>query len=303
MMQHTEPVTAIITITTITVIARMRMILPPDEKSVNLGDSHLSIEGLVDIHVHILPGLDDGAKTRDDAIAMTAIAAKHGTSRIVATPHVDPLRLRHGSRQVKTIKEEVDSLKESIASCGLSVQVMPGMEIAIAPDLVGYLDRGEVIPVADAGKYVLVEFPFQMIPSYAEEEIFNMAANGYIPIIAHPERNASVIHNPNVLIPFLKAGALAHVNADSLTGREGQRPRKTAEILLSHGLAHIIASDGHSSTSRRPRLDLAFEIAASLMGKDEALKTVRDTPLAIALGEDVSVPEPEEYKARRKWWL
>ncbi len=280
----------------------MKTILSPGEENVNPGDSHLSIEGLVDIHVHILPGLDDGAKTRDDAIAMATVAAKHGTSWIVATPHVDPLHLRQGPRKVETIKEEVDSLQKSIASCGLSIQVMPGMEIAIAPDIVGHLNRGEVMTVADGGKYVLIEFPFQMIPSYAEEEIFNIAAYGYIPIIAHPERNASVIHNPNVLIPFLKAGALAHVNADSLTGREGWRPRKTAEILLSHGLAHFIASDGHSSTSRRPRLDLAFEIAAGLVGEDEALKTVRDTPLAIVLGEDVSVCEPEVYKVRRKWW-
>ncbi len=278
------------------------MILPPDERSVAFSDSQLSIEGLVDIHVHILPGLDDGAKTRDDAIAMATVAAERGTSRIVATPHVDPLHLRRGGIQVETIKRTVDSLQEAITSCGLSIQVMPGMEIAIAPDLVGHINRGEVITVADGGKYVLVELPFQMIPSYAEQEIFNMAANGYIPIIAHPERNASVIHNPNVLIPFLKAGALAHVNADSLTGREGPRPQKTAEILLSHGLAHIIASDGHSSTSRRPRLDRAFEIAARLVGEDRALKTVKDTPLAVVLGEDVSVCEPEAYKARRKWW-
>mgnify|MGYP003745753885 CR=1 FL=1 len=280
----------------------MKMILPPDEKSADLGDSHFSIEDLVDIHVHILPGLDDGAKTRDDSIAMATIAAKCGTSRIVATPHVDPLRLRHSSQQVEIIKRAVDSLQKSIISCGLSVQVMPGMEIAMAPDLVGYLNRGEVMTVADGGKYVLIELPFQMIPSYTEQEIFNIAASGYIPIIAHPERNASVIHNPNILIPFLKAGALAHVNADSLTGREGPKSQKTAEILLSHGLAHIIASDGHSSTSRQSRLDRAFEIAARLVGEDKALKTVRDIPLAIVLGEDVSVPEPEEYKTRRKWW-
>lgn len=280
----------------------MKMILPPDERSVDFSDSHLSIDGLVDIHVHILPGLDDGAKTPDDAIAMATVAAKCGTSRIVATPHVDPMRLRHGSQQVETIKRAVDSLQESITSCGLSIQVVPGMEIAIAPGLAGYLSRGEVMTVADGGKYILVELPFQMIPSYAEEEIFNMAANGYIPIIAHPERNASVIHNPNTLIPFLRAGALAHVNADSLTGREGPRPQKTAEILLSHSLAHIIASDGHSSTSRRPGLDRAFESAARLMGEDKALKTVRDIPLAIVLGKDISVPEPEVYKSPRKWW-
>ncbi len=220
------------------------------------GDSRLSVEGFVDIHVHILPGLDDGAKPEGGAIAMATVAAKRGTSKIVA----------------------------------------------MTPDLVGYLTRGEVMPVSDRGKYVLVELPFQTIPSYAEEEVFNMAASGYIPIIAHPERNASVIRNPNVLIPFLKAGALAHVNAGSLMGREGHRPQETAEILLRHGLAHIIASDGHSATSRQPGLDRAFEIASRLLAEDEALKTVRDIPLAIVHGEDAHVNEPEVYKARRKWW-
>ena len=266
------------------------------------GDSRLSVEGFVDIHVHILPGLDDGAKTEGDAIAMATVATKRGTSKIVATPHVDPLLLPPGATQVETIKRAVNSLQESITSCGISIQVMPGMEIAMTPDLVGYLTRGEVMPVSDRGKYVLVELPFQTIPSYAEEEVFNMAASGYIPIIAHPERNASVIRNPNVLIPFLKAGALAHVNAGSLMGREGHRPQETAEILLRHGLAHIIASDGHSATSRQPGLDRAFEIASRLLAEDEALKTVRDIPLAIVHGEDAHVNEPEVYKARRKWW-
>lgn len=267
-----------------------------------IGDSRLGIEGFVDIHVHILPGLDDGAKTEDDAIAMAGVASACGTAKIVATPHVDPLRLPSGCTQVRTIKKSVDSLQDLIISRGLSIQVMPGMEIAMTPDLVGYLIRGEVMTVSDGGKYVLVELPFQTIPSYAEEEIFNLAANGYTPIIAHPERCQPVIRNPNALMPFLRAGALAHVNAQSLTGKIGHGPQKTAEILLSHGLAHIIASDGHSGTSRQPRLDPAFEIARRLLGEDEALKTVRDIPFAIVHGKDVHVNEPEVYKARRKWW-
>lgn len=267
-----------------------------------IGDSSLSTEGFIDIHVHILPGLDDGAKTERDAIAMANIAAKCGTAGVVATPHVDPLHPPSGCTQVETIKRAAHALKESIDLCDISIEVMPGMEIAMAPGLAACLTRSEVIPVSDSGKYVLVELPFQTIPSYAEEEIFSMAAHGYIPIIAHPERNAEVIRNPNILIPFIAAGALAHVNAGSLMGREGQRPQQTAEILLRHGLAHIIASDGHSLTSRQPRLDRAFEIASRLVGEDEALKMVRDIPRAITLGEDVHVSEPEVYKACRKWW-
>jgi protein-tyrosine phosphatase len=267
-----------------------------------IGDSSLSMEGFVDIHVHILPGLDDGARTKGDAIAMADIAAKCGIREVVATPHVDPSCLPPGCSQVEAIRRAVDSLQESIDSCGISIQVMPGMEIAMTPGLVAYLTRGAVIPVSDSGKYVLVELPFQTIPSYAEEEIFNMAAHGYIPIIAHPERNAEVIRNPNILIPFLNAGALAHVNAGSLMGRAGQRPQEIAEILLRHGLAHIIASDGHSATSRQPGLDRAFEIASRLVGEDKALRMVRDIPLAITLGEDVHVNEPEVYQACRKWW-
>ena len=266
------------------------------------GDSHLSIKGLVDIHVHILPGLDDGAKTRNDAIAMATIAAKCGTSRIVATPHVDPLLLSPGCTQVEIIRRAVKSFQESLETYNLSIKILPGMETAITPDLVGYVNRGEVMTIADRGKYILVELPFQTIPSYAEEEIFNMAASGYIPIIAHPERNAEVIRNPNILIPFLRAGALAHVNAGSLLGQEGHRPQETAKILLSHSLAHIIASDGHSSTSRQSRLDRALEIAIQVLGEDEALRTVKDTPLAVVLGEDVYVKEPEEYKPPWKWW-
>ncbi len=267
-----------------------------------ISEGRLSTEGFVDIHVHILPGLDDGAKAKGDAIEMAAIAAKCGTSGIVATPHVDPLRLPPGRTQQITIKKSVDSLQAAVDSCSLPIRVMPGMEIAITPGLAEYLARGEVMTVSDRGKHVLVELPFQTIPAYAKEEIFNLAANGYIPIIAHPERCAPVIRDPNALVPFLRAGALAHVNARSLTGENGHGPQKTAEILLSHGLAHIIASDGHGGTSRQPRLDQAFQIASRLVGEDEALRMVRDIPLAITLGEDVHVNEPEEYRAPHKWW-
>ncbi len=266
------------------------------------GGNDFSVQGLVDIHVHILPGLDDGARTRDNAIAMAATAKQYGTTRIVATPHVDPLCHISGFSDVKTIRRSVKELQECLDLHGISVQIMPGMEIAIAPNLAGHFDRGELMTVADKGKYVLIELPFQMIPSYAEEEIFNLAASGYTPIIAHPERNAAVIRNPNVLIPFIKAGALTHVNASSLLGQEGHHSQQTARILLSHSLAHIVASDGHSNTSRPCRLDQASEIASQLIGEDKAVKTVRDIPLAIVLGEDVLVDEPEEYRPPRKWW-
>lgn len=265
-------------------------------------DSGFPMKGYVDIHVHILPGFDDGARTEDQAVIMADIASKSGTMKVVATPHIDPSGLAPNCSKAQSVRETTLCIQESIDSHGIPVEVVPGMEIAIAPGLVEHLIRGAIIPISNSTRYVLVELPFQSIPSYAEDEIFNIAAHGYIPIIAHPERNAEVIRNPNVLMPFLRAGALTQVNAGSLLGRGGREPQEATEILITHGFAHIIASDGHSPKSRSPRLNQAFEAASRIVGEGEALKMVRDIPLAITLGKDVKVKEPEVYRAPRKWW-
>ncbi|MGE5593407.1 MAG: tyrosine-protein phosphatase [Betaproteobacteria bacterium] len=269
------------------------------------GENRLSREstvpGAIDIHTHILPGVDDGAKSRDEALAMAKAAQERGTVLVVATPHAD-FAGRRWQGVASTIRSSVAALNAVFESSGLSVRVLPGMEIAVHPRVLELLNRGEALTIGDAGKYVLVELPFQQIPTYAEKAVFDLSSAGYVPVIAHPERCVEVATDPNRMYQLVRAGAMGQVNAGSLAGAFGKSVRQVAETLLRHGLAHVIASDGHSPEDRPCRLDLAFAAASRLVGREAALRAVRDVPHAIVHAETVQIEDPEEY-VRRKWFL
>lgn len=260
-----------------------------------------TLEGAVDVHAHILPGMDDGAQTREDAVAMARAAEKHGTVIVVATPHVD-LASRNRSQVAEIIRGSARTLTAELVSSGLSIRVLPGMEIAIDPHLLSLLSNGEALTIGDNGKYVLVELPFQHVPGYAEKVVFDLSSAGYVPVIAHPERCNEIAKDPNRMYRLVRAGAIGQLNAGSLTGVFGKPTRRVADILLRHGLAHVIASDGHSPTARPCRLDQAFAIASRTLGRKAALRAVRDIPYAMVRGDGVRLEDPERYTPRR-WFL
>lgn len=259
-----------------------------------------AVQGAVDIHTHILPGVDDGAKSREDAFAMARAAQGHGTAIVVATPHMD-FAGKDLAGASGVIRSGAHALAAALASSGMSIRVLPGMEIAMDLHLPSLLECGEALTIGDAGKYVLVELPFQQIPECAEKVVFDLSSAGYVPVIAHPERCAGVARDPNRMYPLVRAGALGQVNAGSLTGAFGRSIRNVAEILLRHRLAHVIASDGHSPADRPCRLDEAFAVASRILGREGALRAVRDIPHAIVHGEGVRSEDPERYIPRR--WL
>lgn len=266
----------------------------------------MALEDAVDIHAHILPRMDDGAQSYDEALDMVEAACKHGTSVIVATPHVD-LGQRDGNGKrggaAAAIRRNTGKLASRVESSGLSVRILPGMELALDPDLLRFVQDGEAVTIGDSGKYVLVELPFQGVPAYAERVVFDLSSHGYVPVIAHPERNAEIAQNPNCLCSLVKAGAIGQVNAGSLMGELGRDTQRASEILLCHGLAHVVASDGHSPASRPCRLDTAFEVASRLVGEEAALRAVREVPHAIVCGRDAVLEEPEEYAPKRRFFF
>jgi len=260
-----------------------------------------AVPGAVDIHVHILPGVDDGARNLNEAIVMAKAAQERGSVLMVATPHAD-FAGRRWQGVASTIRSSVAALNAVFESSGLSVKVLPGMEIAMHPRVLELLRHGDALTIGDAGKYVLVELPFQQIPTYAEKAVFDLSSAGYVPVIAHPERCSEVATDPNRMYRLVRAGAMGQVNAGSLTGAFGRSVRQAAETLLRHGLAHVIASDGHSPEDRPCRLDLAFAAASRLVGREAALRAVRDIPRAVVRAETVQLESPEKF-VRRKWFL
>lgn len=209
---------------------------------------------MIDLHCHILPGLDDGPGSFEESLAMARMAAEDGVRVIVATPHVDE---QYAYPAPELIRELTARLNEMIESDGLPLRVLPGAEVRAAPELVEALQAGRVMTVADQGKYVLVELPFAGHAVYAGDLFFRMQVAGYTPILAHAERIEWLRRHPDLLQQFKDRGVRVQINAESVSGRAGRGLRLEALRLAKEGLADVLASDGHSATRRKPLLSVA----------------------------------------------
>lgn len=249
---------------------------------------------MIDLHSHILPGVDDGARTMDDSLALARDAVIDGISAMVATPHV-----RHDYPTDPAVMAGlVERLRLALAEGGIPLDVLPGGEIALEP-LMGMdaamLDR---FSLGGSGRYVLVEFPYDGWPLPLPEQVDRLVTMGVTPIIAHPERSADVQERPGRLAPLVEAGAMAQITAASLDGRLGRPSYRAAVSLLDQELAHVIASDAHMPGVRAVGMAAA---AASLGDGPLAEWLTREVPAAVVAGE--AIPRrPVAHRRRRGWF-
>lgn len=260
---------------------------------------------MIDLHAHILPGLDDGAETLDESIEMCWRSYQDGVRTIVATPHI--LEGVYPNNR-STILAKVQELNEAIKRLGVGIQtpnselktqnsepslkVLPGADVHFSFDMVQLCENKEMVTVNDKGRYLMVEFDFQGIPYHAEDVLFQMITKGIIPIITHPERNLEIGQKPQRYGEMIRMGCLGQVTAMSLTGGFGAGVRRAAERLLKNRLLHVIASDTHSINRRPPLLSTAVRAAEKIVGNEEAQKMVTEYPQAIVEGRRPCVPEP-----------
>lgn len=226
---------------------------------------------MIDIHCHILPGMDDGPDTLEASTEMARLASAHGTKILVATPHQCN---EEDAQQV--IEDRVADLNVELKARGIALDILPGSEncIFMEPSLarVSGINRGD---------YVLVEFPHAGIPAGADRMLFDLVMTGAIPVIAHPERNVSVLRNPSIVSGFMDAGAVVQVTADSVTGLFGRQVMECAHYLLKKGLVYVLASDGHGTSRRRPVLSAGLEAAREIIGKGAADRLVHENPARV----------------------
>jgi len=210
---------------------------------------------MIDIHTHILPGVDDGAQTVEDAIAMAQAAVNEGITTIIATPH-------HQNGAYDNPKPSVLSLtaalNDELKRRNIALTVLPGQEVRLHGGLLDGLARHEVTALADT-PYILIEFPPDHVPKYTEQLLFDAQVKGWMPIIAHPERNAEIIENPERLYQLVKRGALAQLTASSVTGHFGKKIKTFSFQLIEANLVHFIASDAHNVKNRPFRLREAYD--------------------------------------------
>jgi protein-tyrosine phosphatase len=253
---------------------------------------------LIDIHAHILPGIDDGASSLEQAVAMAESALRDGVSTIVATPHSSELAAGVDPKQVST---RVAELKAALVSRGVKLDIVPGLENYLTPDLVKQAETSPEIALGD-GNGLLVELPLQQYPMYTEQVLFELQILGKQPVLAHPERNAAIQEDLSLLQRLVERGILAQVTAASLTGHFGGRVKKIAEEFVERRLVHVIATDAHSHDgARSPLLSQAVSLASKLVGEETARRMVTEVPDALLKGHQLVVEPPLEPVRRRSW--
>ena len=245
---------------------------------------------MVDVHCHILPGLDDGPKTINDALWMCSIAAEDGISTVVATPH-----MLNGIYDVKPsdIFAAVERLNESCRARGLSIKILPGADIYIDSDLPRLLAKEQLMTIANRFSHIMLELPEESVPDHLNDLLFELQLAGVTPVISHPERNYAIQQDIRLLYKLVDAGNLTQITAGALTGTFGSTVQKTAIQIIKAGLAHLIASDAHDTQRRIPQLSGARKLVEQLLSPEEADLMTSGRARDIINGKYVPIPEVE----------
>ena len=258
---------------------------------------------MIDLHCHILPGLDDGAQTLEDALAMARLATNDGIETIVATPHLfkGGAALPDGD----VFSERKRELERALETERIPVSLKMGAEVHIAHTLMSELGKNRERLVVNGSVYMFVEFPSDHIYPSVRGLIFELMSAGITPIIAHPERNAVFAQKPELLYELVRMGALAQANRGSFVGLYGRTAADAVVRFLESNFIHFIASDGHDTGTLAPILSDAARRAEFLVGREEALALVGANPQAVLEDRDVPyLPSPvDPRKSKRSFHL
>lgn len=250
---------------------------------------------MIDLHCHILPGVDDGAQTLEDSLAMAEKAISQGITHILCTPHHNNGKYKNPKQ---TVIPRVAQLQEELDQRQLPLTVLEGQEVRITGDLLEDMSRDEILFTDLEDTYILIEFPTMDIPAYTEQLFFELRGLGKIPVIVHPERNAKFREDPNRLIPFLDMGVLAQLTAPSYVGTFGKSIQKTAKEMVKHNLVQMVASDAHGVTKRNFYLKEAFEAIEKDFGQEKVL-AMQQVAKDLLNGDLINFPIYTEVKKRK----
>ena len=260
----------------------------------------------VDIHAHILPGLDDGPVTVEASLGMARMAARDGTDVIVATPHYRDMELEHQSARI--VRELADTLNAALRSDSVRrnappVRIFTGMIHRLDTSLPELVDSENAITL-NRTRFLLVEPPFSRLPEYVEDVIGRLMTQRLVPVLAHPERNVEFQRSPKRLQQLVDEGVIVQIAAGSLTDQNGTAARRAAETFIRRGIAHVVSSEMHSERQpRSPILSEAFDIVSDLVGDREAIDLFETNPDMILEGRS---PQQRERTARprlRRSWM
>jgi len=233
---------------------------------------------MVDLHTHLLPGVDDGPEALDDAVRMCELAAADGVTAAVVTPHQ-----RHEWWPNADRADLVARFESLVNAVGTRLALSLGAEIRVDSDLLAEVDllpEGSLLPMAGS-RYLLLELPQVRVGPDPRAVVHELVVAGWKPVLAHPERIPWLADDPDSLIDLVKCGALLMLTAMSVTGAFGRRAKECCAFLLDNDLAHFVASDAHDPSERPPVLSGAFRIIADGWGEARARRLTDDNPRAV----------------------
>lgn len=251
---------------------------------------------MIDLHCHMLPGIDDGAPDLETALAMARIAVADGIAVTACTPHI-----HRGAydNEGPGIKRAITALQAELDEAEIALKLVCGADVHIDGDLVEGLTSGRVASLNDT-RYFLFEPPHHIAPPRMEEVVFDLMAAGWWPVLTHPERLSWIEDHYDAIQRLAGRGVLMQITGGSVTGRFGKRPRYWAERMLDEGLVYILATDAHNLRNRQPVLTPAREAVAARLGEAEATAMVESRPAGILAGEPTSFRPPAREASGRR---
>ncbi|PLR76035.1 tyrosine protein phosphatase [Bacillus sp. V3-13] len=250
---------------------------------------------MIDIHCHILPGIDDGARTMDESVAMAKLASREGIRTIIATPH-------HQNGKYNNTKEDilikVAELNQALKDAFVPVQILPGQETRIYGEILEDYQKEEILTLNNGNQYLFIEFPSAHVPRYTERLLYDIQMKGLVPIIVHPERNQEIIERPELLYQLVKKGALTQITAASVAGHFGKNIKKFSLQLIDANLTHFVSSDAHNVSTRSFKMEEALDLIEKRYGVDMIYYFIENAELLVE-GQAVYKEVPERIKKKK----
>jgi protein-tyrosine phosphatase len=238
---------------------------------------------VIDIHCHLLPGIDDGATTIEQSLALARYAVADGITHMVVTPHI---QVGAYDNNLATISAAFELFVSSLEEAGIELNVAMAAEIRLCPEILPILKQGNLpLFISPEGKQaLLLELPHSHVPPGTEQALKCVLAQDIGVVIVHPERNKEIMLDYNKVKAFIDLGCMLQLTSGSVSGRFGKPPRMAAEYMLQHGWVDLLASDAHNLQHRPPQLSDGKQAAAAIIGEDRAHELVFETPWKIVGG-------------------
>ena len=250
---------------------------------------------MIDLHTHILPGIDDGSRNLEESLQMCRLASTSGTRGIVATSHGNL-----GTLTVEQYKDAYYLLTTELSKANIPIRLYMGMEIFMNPEAAAGLDAGKLLTL-NKTRYVLIEFDFNEEPWMAEEYLHMLEESDYIPVIAHVERYYFVQKAPEIVYQWAQNGYVIQVNKGSFLGAFGKNERDTAISLLKHNLVHVVASDAHECERRTPDMSKIVRFLEEAVGSRYRKLVLYENPARILSGKEILGFPPRPYRRNIHW--